>query len=138
MASRIRAAASYDSAYERRRAPCRCISSSLATPGLSVPGTVPMEPFEVGPYRFDQAVADHAVGEKELVERARIERGLDDALAALVQVAGHDQDVAADRRQRRDLGAIVALAVLVRRRDGNRAPRALSKLASMLSARPLP
>ena len=64
----------------------------------------------------DQALAVHAVAEEEAVEGAGVERGLDDADAALVDVAEDHQALGAGGLQRADLGGIVGLAVLVRRR----------------------
>ena len=70
---------------------------------------------------IDQLLTDHAVGQNEGVERAGIQRLLDDALAALIGITGDDQNITASRGERRDFGGIVGLAVLMRSRSG--APR---------------
>ena len=54
--------------------------------------------------------------EEEALERAGVERGLHDARAALVDVAAHDEPLAAGGRKRADLGRVVGLAVLMRLR----------------------
>jgi hypothetical protein len=57
----------------------------------------PKEPSMSEP-KLSTSAADHAVGEDERVEGAGVERGLDDAGAALVDVARHDEH--AHHRQR--------------------------------------
>jgi hypothetical protein len=59
------------------------------------------------------AWADHAVGEDEGVERAGVERGLDDAGAALVDVARNHEQIATGRGQRADFGRVVGAAVFM-------------------------
>ena len=100
-----------------------------------MPGIWPNEPSSPVAEVLFQRVADHAVGKIERVEGAGIERGLDDARAALVDIARDHENLAAGRGQRADFGRVVGLAVFMGGVDGDRAAGA-SKAAG--SCRPDP
>lgn len=75
--------------------------------------------------RFRQRITDHAVRQVEPVESAGVERALDDAFTALVEVAGDDQDITACRCKSADFRAVIALTVGMRGADGDLAARFL-------------